>query len=153
MSSSLTQSASHSDPGIRHAATCHAARFEAAALPPSTTVVAVHGELDAANSRHFADFALQYADGELVLDLSGVHFFGTAGFSALHTLNVRCAGADIHWILVPGAAVSRLLRICDPDATLPWSETVETALTALRGDAGPLLQLVAEPGQRLGEQP
>ncbi len=153
MSSSLTQSVSHPEPEIRDSTTCHTARFEATVLPSSTTLVAAHGELDAANSRHFADFALQHAEGALVLDLSGVEFFGTAGFSALHTLNVRCAGGDIDWILVPGAAVSRLLRICDPDGTLPWSQTVETALTALRGDAGPLLQLVAQPGQRLGEQP
>lgn len=140
MSSSIIQPVPSTEPTI-----CHTARFEASAPLPSTTVVTVAGELDAANARDFADFALLHAGGALIVDLAGVEFFGTAGFSALHTLNVRCAGADINWILVPSAAVSRLLRICDPDATLPWSESVETALTALQGEPRPLLQLVAEP--------
>ncbi|MGE2713354.1 STAS domain-containing protein [Mycolicibacterium litorale] len=125
---------------------CHTARFAAAAQQPSTTVVTAHGELDAANAQHFADFALRHTQQQLVLDLTGVEFFGTAGFSALHTLNVRCAGADIAWVLVPGSAVSRLLRICDPDATLPCADSVEAAFAALRGEERPLLQLVAESG-------
>lgn len=140
MSSSLSQPVPLTEPTI-----CHTARFETTAPLPSTTVVSVHGELDAANARDFADFALQHAGDALIVDLTGVGFFGTAGFSALHTLNVRCAGADVNWILVPSPAVSRLLRICDPDATLPWSESVETALTALQGEPRRLLQLVAEP--------
>jgi anti-anti-sigma factor len=144
MSSSIVQPVSPTE-ADHHTATGHTARFGATTSQPSTTVVTARGELDAANAQHFAAFALRHAAGALVLDLTGVEFFGTAGFSALHTLNVRCAGADIDWILVPSAAVNRLLRICDPDATLPWSETVETALVALQGDARPLLQLVAEP--------
>ncbi|KUI31193.1 anti-anti-sigma factor [Mycobacterium sp. IS-1496] len=144
-SSSITQTESPPEPAIRHTATCHTAGFEAAALPPSTAVVTARGELDAANAQLFADFALQHAADALILDLSEVEFFGTAGFSALHTLNVRCAEADITWVLVPSAAVSRLLRICDPDATLPCAETVEAARTALQDRTRPLLQLVAEP--------
>lgn len=121
---------------------CHTARFEAATRQSSTTVVTAHGDLDAANAQQFADFALRHTGQQLLLDLTGVEFFGTAGFSALHTLNVRCAGADIEWVLVPSPAVGRLLRICDPDATLPCAETVEAADAALRGG---LLKLVAEP--------
>ena len=58
--------------------------------------------------------AMPSAPNDLALDLTGVDFFGTAGFSALHTLNVRCAGAGVEWVLVPSNAVSRLMRICDP---------------------------------------
>ncbi|WP_197374203.1 STAS domain-containing protein [Mycolicibacterium baixiangningiae] len=141
-----SQPASHCEAATHPGSTiCHTARFAAATPQPSTTVVTAHGELDAANAQHLADFALQQAERALVLDLSGVAFFGTAGFSALHTLNVRCASANIGWVLVPSAAVSRLLRICDPDATLPWSDTVQSALSALPGEARPLLQLVAKP--------
>ena len=39
-----------------------------------------------------------------MLDLTGVDFFGTAGISALHTLNVRCAGEKIGWALVPSTS-------------------------------------------------
>lgn len=146
MSTSSSSSSSLIEPAPPTERVHRTAHFEAVtASQPSATVVTTRGELDAANSQHFSDFALRHAAGALVLDLTGVEFFGTAGFSALHTLNVRCAGAGIDWILVPSAAVSRLLRICDPDAALPWSETVDSALAALEGGARPLLQLVAEP--------
>ena len=50
-------------------------------------VITAHGELDAANAQEFVDYALRHAAhiDRLVLDLTGVEFFGTAGFSALHT--------------------------------------------------------------------
>jgi anti-anti-sigma factor len=87
--------------------------------------------------------ALRHPCTALVLDLTGVEFFGTAAFSALHTLNVRCARGGTDWILVPSAAVRRLLAICDPDATLPTAATPDTAATQLQ----PSLQLVAQSGQ------
>ena len=77
--------------------------------------------------------------------MSGIDFFGTSGFSALHTLNVRCAGESITWALVPSPAVTRLLRICDPDSTLPLYDRVDTALSAVHGEAPRLLQLVPQP--------
>jgi anti-anti-sigma regulatory factor len=79
-----------------------------------------------------------------VLDLTGVDFFGTAGFSALHTLNVRCAGEKIEWALAPSRAVTRLLRICDPDSALPICDSVEAALSAVQGEPRRLLQLVSK---------
>jgi hypothetical protein len=73
-----------------------------------------------------------------------VDFFGTAGFSALHTVNVRCAAEKIQWALAPSAAVTRLLRICDPDSALPICNTVDAALSAVQGEPRRLLQLVAK---------
>jgi anti-anti-sigma factor len=127
---------------------CHSAHFATRWHQPTVAVVTVHGELDAVNAQAFADYAVHYADriDRLVLDLSGVNFFGTAGFSSLHTVNVRCAGHDVTWALVPSRAVSRLLRICDPDGTLPGCPTVASALAAVRGETPPpLLQLVTKP--------
>jgi anti-anti-sigma regulatory factor len=83
--------------------------------------------------------------GGLVLDLTSVEFFGTAGFSALHTLNVRCAGESVLWAAVPSAAVIRLLRVCDPDSTLPLFDGVDAALAAVQGEPRRLLQLVPQP--------
>jgi len=80
----------------------------------------------------------------MVIDLSGLTFFATAGFTALHTLNVQCVGAEIRWALVPSAAVDRLLRICDPDSALPVCADVEQALTTVRRDPPRLLELVSE---------
>ena len=125
---------------------CHGAHFATRWLHPSMAVITAHGELDAANAQEFVDYALRHAPEteRLVLDLSGVEFFGTAGFSALHSVNVRCAGEKIQWAMVPSAAVTRLLRICDPDSALPISSSVDTALAAVQGEPRRLLQLVSK---------
>lgn len=125
----------------------HAASFATRWLQPSVAVITAHGELDASNAQELVDYALRDAERteRLALDLSGVDFFGTAGFSALHTLNVRCAGAAVEWVLVPSTAVSRLLRICDPDSTLPIAATMPAALSTLQAEQRRLLQLVSEP--------
>lgn len=124
---------------------CHTAHFATRRLTPDTAIVSAHGEIDAANSREFVDYAMRNAAEleRLVIDLSGVEFFGTAGFSALHTLNVRTAGEKIDWALVPSTSVSRLLRICDPDAALPIRDSLASALSTEEPDR-PLLQLVPE---------
>ncbi len=123
------------------------ARFAIRRLQPDTAVMTARGEIDAANAQDFVDYALSHAEGisRLVLDLSGVEFFGTAAFSSLHTLNVRCAGESIVWASVPSAAVIRLLRVCDPDSTLPFFDGVDAALAALQGEPRRLLQLVPKP--------
>lgn len=118
------------------------ARF-AAHWGRSGGVVAVHGEIDAANADQFADHldrCLACCEW-LVLDLSDLEFIGTAGFSALQAINARCEKAKMSWALVPGAAVSRLLRVCDPDGTLPMTESVAVGLTSLQ-DPHRLLQLI-----------
>jgi anti-anti-sigma factor len=125
---------------------CHGAYFATRWLQPSIAVITAHGELDAANTPEFVDYALRHAPHaeRLVLDLSGVDFFGTAGFSALHSVNVRCAGEKTEWALVPSSAVTRLLRICDPDSALPICASVDAALSAVQGEPRRLLQLVAK---------
>jgi anti-anti-sigma factor len=125
---------------------CHTAHFATRWLQPSMAVITAHGELDAANAQEFVDYALRHAPhiDRLVLDLTGVDFFGTAGFSALHTLNVRCAAEKIEWAMAPSPAVTRLLRICDPDSALPLSSSVDAALAAVQGEPRRLLQLVAK---------
>lgn len=84
-------------------------------------LVTADGEIDAANAHEFARFALAQLDGTtpLLVDLTELEFFGTAGFSALHTVNVQCAGRGVRWAVSASDAVARVLRICDPDGTLP----------------------------------
>src|SRR6476660_1864476 len=127
-------------------ADCHTAHFATRWLQPSTVVITAHGELDAANAQEFVDYALRHSAhiDRLVLDLTGVEFFGTAGFSALHSVNVRCAGEKIEWALAPSSAVTRLLRICNPDSALPICASVDTALSAVQGEPRRLLQLVSK---------
>lgn len=122
------------------------AQFSSRWLWPTIAMVSATGELDAANAAEFTDYGLEHvrADGKLVLDLSAVTFFGAACFASLHTVNVRCVGANVEWALIPSKAVSRVLRICDPDATLPTSSDATAALSSLRAEPRPL-QLVAKP--------
>ena len=123
------------------------AAFTTRWLQPAVAVIIATGELDASNSQEFVDYALRDVERtkRLALDLTGVEFFGTAGFSALHTLNVQCAGAGVEWVMVPSTAVSRVLKICDPDSALPIATTMSAALTTLQADQRRLLQLVSEP--------
>ncbi|OBJ63007.1 STAS domain-containing protein [Mycobacterium sp. 1423905.2] len=110
---------------------------------PSAGVITANGELDAANADQFADYVQHCAKfcKHIVLDLRGVDFIGTAGFSALHRINVVCSAANAHWAMVPSREVSRLLRVCDPDGALPIAESINDAAEAEPG----LLQLIPEP--------
>ena len=126
---------------------CHTARFNTHWTPDNVGIIAVGGELDASNATAFADHVAQCASNgdRLVLDLSELEFFGTAGFSALHTINVRCADTTSRWVLVTGDAVARLLRVCDPDGTLPVADSVPAAVKQLDDEPRRLLKLVPEP--------
>ncbi len=127
-----------------------AAQFTAR-LDPSGTIITVDGELDAANADQLAAYVRQCIgrSRRVVLDLRGLKFIGTAGFSALHRINVMCSGAQADWAMAPSPAVSRLLRLCDPDGTLPvTTSAAEPLLEPLRAEAEEplsLLQLVAQP--------
>jgi anti-anti-sigma factor len=123
---------------------CGAADFTTFWMPPSTAIVTVTGELDAANATEFTEYAWRAGRmTQLLLDLTGVRFFGSAGYSALLDFQERCAAEGIEWVLVPSKPVSRLLLICGQDSALPVQPTMEAALAVLPGDS-PLLQLVAE---------
>jgi len=128
----------------------HTARFASRRLRSSVAVVRARGGIDASN----ADTLTEYTLGHLmrcrglILDLRGLDFFGTAGFSALHRINVVCSGAGVPWVLVAGRAVYRVLRICDPDHTLPTASSLPELISgqAAIQEPRPLLQLVPQPG-------
>jgi anti-anti-sigma factor len=120
-------------------------------LGPSGTLITVDGELDAANSDQLAAYVQQSAKRckRVVLDMRGLNFIGTAGFSALHRINVVCSGVQASWAMVPSPAVERLLRVCDPDGTLPVTTPTQEPLLEPLGveeqRRRPLLQLVPQP--------
>jgi anti-anti-sigma factor len=128
----------------------HTAQFSAR-WEPSGTVITVDGELDAANADQLAAYLQRSVSRSkrVILDLRGLEFIGTAGFSALHRINVVCSGAQVYWALVPSQVVSRLLRLCDPDGTLPVTTPVDEPLLdsvtwAASKARRPLLQLVPQ---------
>lgn len=71
----------------------HSARFARRRLRSSVAVISAHGHIDASN----ADILTEYTRGHLmrcrgvILDLSGLDFFGTEGLSALHRVSICCA--------------------------------------------------------------
>ena len=99
---------------------------------PSASVITARGELDAANADQLADYVQHSLSHSrwLILDLRGLEFIGTAGFSALHRINVVCSAEDTQWTMVPSRAVSLLLRICDPDGILPVTGSVTESIRA-----------------------
>jgi anti-anti-sigma factor len=96
-------------------------------------LVTADGELDASNAWDLADYAEGVFDAKrrLIVDLRGLSFFGTQGFSSLHHINVTCSRIEVNWVVVPGREVSRLLRICDPERALPVAETLDRAIGAV----------------------
>ena len=126
----------------------HAARFDTRWTMSSVTIVSAYGDIDETNARTLTDYALVNAVRcrGLILDLSGLEFFGTEGFLALHRVAVRCARAGRGWVMVPGAAVSRLLRICDPHGSLPAVDTVDVALANLQEQPQRPLRLTTNSG-------
>jgi anti-anti-sigma factor len=99
----------------------HRGIFSACHLEDMTVLITVRGEVDATNSRMLAGYVERQIAGSnhLVLDLTVIDFFGTAGFAALHNINVICARYGVSWMLTVGPQLRRFLRICDPDNLLP----------------------------------
>ena len=116
---------------------------------PLATVISAHGELDAANANHLTALVERAArdSSQVIVDLRGLNFFGTAGFSALHRMNVVCSAAGVPWVLASGRAADRVLRICDPDHTLPTTSALPEFVSEepVPGEPRPLLQLVPQP--------
>ncbi len=117
--------------------TSNLARLDTDWIKSSVAIVSAHGDIDTTNARTLTEYSLAHLARcrGLILDLTRLEFFGAAGFPALHRISVSCARAGLDWALVPGAAVSLLLRICDPDGRLPAVNTVSAALTSLEGSA------------------
>lgn len=107
--------------------------LRARALSESTIMITACGDVDAASATTLRDGIERHLGGhcQVVLDLSRLDFFGTAGFSVLKSIDERCARTGIDWVLVPGPEVARLLRICDPDGTLPTASNIVSAVATL----------------------
>jgi anti-anti-sigma factor len=113
----------------------HTTRLAHRWLRPSVVVISAHGHIDASNADTVTECALGHLIRcrGLILDLRDLDFFGTEGFSAVHRVSVCCARAGLGWAVVPSGAVSRVLRIVDPQGLLPAASTVEAAMAIIQG--------------------
>jgi len=121
------------------------ARLAIRRLKSWIAVISAHGDIDASTAGTLTEYTLGHMGRcrGLILDLRGLEFFGTEGFSALQTVSARCASTGTCWAVLPGAAVSRVLRICDPHASLPTAGTIEAALLTFSDSPQPAPQLAA----------
>lgn len=121
------------------------ARFDRSEVGSSTVLITVDGEIDAANALSLGKYveADLESTSRLVLDLRGLSFFGTQGFSILHRINVMCSRYAVNWVVVPGAEVDRLLRMCDPDSCLTVADTLDEAVAVATKPPRSHLRLVS----------
>lgn len=96
-------------------------KFTTEWLAPFEARITVAGSVDAANAAELEDYVLRRGANarRLTLDMTGVAFLSTAGFSVLCTIGERCARAEVAWTLVSNPTVRRVLDICDPHCTMP----------------------------------
>lgn len=117
------------------------ARFEPRSAMSSVVIFSAYGDIDATNANVLTDYARALVNAArcrgLILDLSSLEFSGAEGFSAIHRVSVRCARTGLGWVVVPGAAVSRVLQLCDPRGSLPALGTVSAALANLQKQPHP----------------
>lgn len=115
-------------------------------LDADTALITAEGSVDAANAEDLGEYLLRVArrNVSMILDLSGLEFFGTAGFSALKAVSAHSEQPGARLFTVPSGAVARVLRICDPQGGLPTVGTVDAAMATLQGEPQPVLALVAQ---------
>jgi anti-anti-sigma factor len=90
-------------------------------LNPAVVRITAEGEVDASNVAALRDYVFRRAGNceSLILNLQNVTFFGTDGFSMLRTIDIRCKKAGVNWVVLPGAAVRRILDLCDREFEIP----------------------------------
>jgi anti-anti-sigma factor len=125
MPASVTTRRYRPDPADTHVTHQHERRgravFSARQTSPSLMHLTAVGEIDAVNGRALASYVERHTGmtKQIILDLRGVDFFGSQGFTALCYIRAHCTAADVDWLLVGSRQVHRILSICDPDGQLP----------------------------------
>ncbi|OBK23374.1 sulfate transporter [Mycobacterium asiaticum] len=99
---------------------------------PLATVVTIRGEIDAVNVDQIGEHVRRFVlgDNPVVLDLTGVTHFSSAGIGLLCVLDEECRAAGVEWMLVGNPAISALLG--EPDeAEFPLTTSLHEALRNL----------------------
>jgi anti-sigma B factor antagonist len=101
---------------------------------PAVTVAHVTGEIDLASADTFREGVAQRLEsGEgFVLDLDGVTFIGSLGFSVLVETHQETSRRNIRWAIVAGSGpIQRPLQITGLEQVLPIYSSLPEALAAL----------------------
>lgn len=101
----------------------------------SSTVLVVHvsGEIDLATENDFRRFVTAHVPSgrNLVIDLSEVAFFGASGLRVLTEIAHRFAFDGLHFVIVPGRPVARLLHAAGMSDTFSRAVSVEDGVSVL----------------------
>lgn len=110
------------------------AQFTAQQISSGLVWVGVTGEIDIRNWGALRSFACRQfgSSPRLVLDLTEVEFFGSAGLAVFEGLDECAKQHDSRWALVCGMPVQRLLRVVDTDTPIQAHTSLESAMGALR---------------------
>lgn len=104
--------------------------FELATLPsppgdgPPVPVAQVRGDIDVTNADALADALADLARPALIIDLSAVRYFDSAGFAALDKLLSR---HQVAAVVPPGSVIRAAMSLMN----LPFHDTVTAARAAL----------------------
>ncbi|NLG54333.1 MAG: STAS domain-containing protein [Rhodococcus sp.] len=97
-------------------------------------IVRVRGEVDICSAESLRDFVCTLGDDgiDVVIDLSQVQFFGTAGLAAFTGMErvTRLNGSN--WAIVGGRPVRRMLRAVGQEDLFPCFDAPDAAITDLR---------------------
>ncbi|NLU83103.1 STAS domain-containing protein [Rhodococcus sp. HNM0569] len=109
------------------------AEFDAVDIRPDVALVRVRGEIDLCTAQDLRDFVCARVDGarDIVLDLSSVQFFGTAGLPVLTALEVAVREAGRRWALVSSRPADRMFRAVGQSGLFPRTADVAAALALL----------------------
>ena len=105
---------------------------------PQATVLTISGDVDAANGQRIQEVATRFVSGPeaLILDLSGVIFFGARGISVLIAIRDTRRTTDAPWAIIPNRIVSRVLQLTACAAELPSADSVQDALRLIDATGG-----------------
>jgi anti-anti-sigma factor len=135
-------------PRSRYRIDCAGSRLHVHARSQAT-VLRLDGDIDASNADLVAEAIRRFSrlNAPLILDLSHVDFLGSAGFSALQTLDEEHRRAALPCTVVGGAALRRLTRVA-PDHGLVLVDSVPEALRGMEGVVRAGRRCVAGPARQ-----
>ncbi|MCK0090206.1 STAS domain-containing protein [Rhodococcus sp. HNM0563] len=109
------------------------AQFRAQQISSALVRLGVTGEIDLRNASALSDYACRQlrSSQRMILDLSEVGFYGTAGLTVFRELDEVSRQSGARWALVGGRPVQRLLRIADPDKRISQHLSLESAMRSL----------------------
>lgn len=93
-------------------------------------LVEVGGEIDLFSAPEFGAWVRRsgMSASRMIIDMTGVEFFGSAGLPILQAVNSEKVAAGESWAMICGRPVLRLLRAAGLDTAFPCYPSVQGAL-------------------------